>query len=208
MTLNVIGVGVGRTGTYSLKLAINQLGLGPSHHMEEVLHNMAVQVPLWSAALGGNPDWNAIYDGFGSTVDWPTAAFYRELIEEYPTARFVLTHRSPESWAASFGATIYKLLAGKDDAPPEMADWLEMGSGVIAKTGFPSGLDDDELMQAFVAHNEAVKATIPASQLLVFEVKDGWEPLCKFLGAEVPDGPFPHSNDREEFWDLVSGKSD
>jgi Sulfotransferase domain len=96
------------------------------------------------------------------------------------------------------------LLAGRDDAPPEMQDWLEMAERVITKTGFPVGLNDDDLMKAFVAHNEAVKATIPASQLLVFEVKDGWEPLCEFLGAQVPDEPFPRTNDREEFWDLVS----
>ena len=89
--------------------------------------------------------------------------------------------------------------------PPEMLDWLTMGEGVIAKTGFPLGLSRDELLAAFVAHNEAVQATIPAEQLLVFEVKQGWEPLCGFLGVEVPDEPFPRTNDRAEFWDLVTG---
>jgi len=205
MTVKIIGAGVGRTGTLSLKLAINQLGLGPCHHMEYVVQNMSAQVRLWSDALNGSPNWPAIYDGFGSAVDWPTAAFFRELLKEYPSARFILTHRSPESWATSFGSTIYKLLAGRDEAPPEMKDWLEMVHGIVTKTGFPSGLDNDGLMEAFATHNESVKATIPASQLLVFEVKDGWEPLCKFLGVPVPDGPFPRSNDREEFWDLVSG---
>ena len=112
-------------------------------------------------------------------------------MKDYPSAKFVLTERSPESWAASFGSTIYKLLAGKDEAPPEMKDWLVMADRIVTQTGFPSGLDDDDLMKAFVAHNEAVKATIPANQLLVFAVKDGWEPLCTFLGAEVPDEPFP-----------------
>jgi hypothetical protein len=206
MGLHVIGAGVGRTGTYSLKLAVNKLGLGPCHHMEEVLHNMSVQVPLWSAALAGIPDWRAIYDGFESAVDWPTACFFRDLVKEYPSAKFVLTHRSPESWADSFGATIYKLTTGKDQAPPEMKAWLDMADGVIAKTGFPSGLDRDGLIEAFVAHNEAVKAAIPASQLLVFEVREGWEPLCAFLGAPVPAEPFPRTNDRSEFWDRVTGK--
>ena len=117
MTVQIIGAGVGHTGTYSLKLAINQLGFGPCHHMQEVLHNMPVQVPAWSAALYGDPDWQAIYDGHKSAVDWPIAAFFRELFEAYPTARFVLTHRSPESWAESFGATIYKLIADRDQAP-------------------------------------------------------------------------------------------
>lgn len=207
MPLNIIGAGVGRTGTYSLKLALNQLGLGPCHHMEEVLRNMPSQVPLWSSAANGRPDWEAIYSGYPSAVDWPTAGFFRELIQAYPSAKFILTHRSPESWVDSFSTTIYKLLAGKDQLPPEVHDWLRMAEAVITKTGFPPGLSRAQLMDAFVAHNEAVKATIPADQLLVFEAKEGWEPLCAFLGAPAPDGPFPRTNDRAEFWDRVSGKA-
>jgi hypothetical protein len=206
MAIQVIGAGVGRTGTYSLKLAINQLGSGPCHHMEEVLFKMSTQVPLWSSALNGNADWQTIYNGYRSTVDWPTAGFFRELLKAYPSAKFVLTLRNPERWADSFGATIYKLLADRDQAPPEMKEWLEMASGVIAKTGFPEGLSHDELIKAFTAHNEAVKNTIPASQLLVYEVKDGWGPLCEFLGKPVPSEPFPRTNDRAEFWDRVTGK--
>jgi hypothetical protein len=202
--MNVIGVGVGRTGTHSLKTAINKLGFGPCHHMEEVLQNMPVQVPLWSAAEKGNPDWQAIYSDYKSAVDWPTACFFRELLKEYPSAKFILTHRRPENWADSFGSTIYKLLAGKDQAPPEMHAWLDMANAVITKTGFPADLGRDGLVKAFIAHNEIVKETIPASQLLVFSVKEGWEPLCTFLGESIPDEPFPHTNDREEFWDLVN----
>ncbi len=205
--MKIIGAGVGRTGTYSLKLAINQLGLGPCHHMEEVLHNMNVQVPLWVDATAGTPNWTAIYGGYESAVDWPTAGFFRELNAAYPDAKFILTVRSPESWAASFSETIYKLLAGKDDAPPEMRDWLDMGSAVIAKTGFPMGLDMEGLSSAFEAHNEAVKAEIPTDRLLVYEVKSGWDPLCEFLDVPAPSDPFPRTNNRAEFWDLVSGKA-
>ena len=201
MSIQLIGAGVGRTGTMSLKLAINRLGLGPCHHMDAVLHGMPVHVPLWSAALNGQSDWEAIYSGFNSAVDWPTAGFFRELVVAYPSAKFVLTRRSPESWADSFGATIYKVLAEKDQAPPEMKDWLEMVSGVVAHTGFPPGMDRDGLMSAFVAHNEAVKNVIPASRLLVYQVKEGWGPLCDFLGVPAPSEPFPRTNDREEFWD-------
>ena len=206
MALKVIGAGVGRTGTYSLKLAINQLELGPCHHMEEVLHNMPVHVPLWSAAVAGEPDWLQIYDGYQSAVDWPTACFFRELVREYPSAKFILTQRDPERWADSFGATIYKLLAGRDQAPQEMRAWLDMAGDVIAKTGFPPNLDRDGLIKAFIAHNDAVKETIPASQLLVFEVKRGWEPPCTFLDAPIPAEEFPRTNDRGEFWDRVDGK--
>ncbi|MDH3441182.1 MAG: hypothetical protein OEM63_10545 [Gammaproteobacteria bacterium] len=206
MALKVIGAGVGRTGTYSLKLAINQLGFGPCHHMEEVLHNMPVHVPLWSAAVAGKPDWSQIYAGYESAVDWPTACFFGELVKEYPSARFVLTQRDPERWADSFGSTIYKLLAGRDQAPEEMRAWLEMANDVIARTGFPPNLDRDRLIEAFIAHNDAAKETIPANQLLVFEVKQGWEPLCSFLDAPVPVEAFPRTNDRGEFWDRVNGK--
>ena len=206
MAIQVFGAGVGRTGTYSLKLAINRIGLGPCHHMEAVLHNMPTQVPLWAAALDGNPDWSAIYDGFESAVDWPTAAFFRELLAAYPSAKFVLTERDPQNWANSFGATIYKLLAGRDQGPPEMKAWLDMAGDVIAKTGFPPGLGEDELVKAFIAHNQAVRATIPASQLLIYEVKQGWGPLCEFLDVPAPDEPFPRTNDRAEFWDRVTGK--
>jgi hypothetical protein len=204
--MNVIGCGVGRTGTHSLKLAINQLGMGPCHHMEAVLHRMPEQVPLWSAALSGHPDWRAIYEGYESAVDWPTAGFFRELLETYPSAKFVLTHRSPDSWADSFGSTIYTLIGGRDQGPPEMKAWLDMAADVIARTGFPEGLDRDGLISAYSAHNAAVKNTIPASQLLVYEVKEGWGPLCEFLGTPVPSDPFPRTNDRAEFWDRVTGK--
>lgn len=206
MTLEVIGAGVGRTGTYSLKLAINKLGFGPCHHMEEVLHHMPVQVPLWAAAARGHGDWPAIYDGYRSAVDWPTAGFFRELNAAYPKAKFVLTVRSPESWVESFSHTIYKLLFAKDQFPPEMREWLAMGTAIIAKTGFPGGLDLDQLKANFIAHNEAVKAVIPANRLLTYQVKEGWGPLCGFLGVPVPDGDFPRTNDRGEFWDRVSGK--
>ncbi len=207
MAIQVIGTGVGRTGTYSLKLAINQLDLGPCHHMEEVILNMPVNVPLWVDAVAGNPDWNALYDGYPSAVDWPTAGFFEELYEAYPSAKFILTHRSPESWADSFGATIYKLLTERAEAPPEMREWLDMVVGVVEKTGIPLGLDRDALIERFVAHNEAVKNLIPADQLLVFQVKEGWGPLCEFLEKPVPSEPFPRTNDRAEFWDRVSGKA-
>jgi hypothetical protein len=174
--------------------------------MEEVLHNMPVQVPLWAAAASERADWSRIYAGYSSAVDWPTACFFRELAMEYPEAKFVLTLRDPERWADSFGATIYKLLEGRNEAPEEMRAWLEMASDVIAKTGFPLGLNGDELVHAFNAHNEAVRDAVPADRLLIFEVKDGWSPLCDFLDVPIPDIEFPRTNHREEFWDRVNGK--
>ena len=204
--MQVIGAGVGRTGTYSLKLAINELGLGPCHHMEAVLHQMDPQVALWRDALAEKPNWHAIYDGFASAVDWPTARFFRELNATYPEARFVLTDRDPGTWADSFGATIYRLLGTRQEAPAEMRDWLDMAHEVVLQTGFPPGLARAELAARFEAHNAAVKAAIPADRLLVYQVRQGWAPLCDFLGVPAPDMAFPRTNDRAEFWDRVTGK--
>ncbi len=203
MPLKVIGVGVGRTGTYSLKLAINQLGCGPCHHMEEVLHHMPEQLPLWQAAVNGRPDWSTIYNGYASAVDWPTAGFCQELNKAYPSAKFILTVRNAESWVESFSGTIYKALAGRDHVPDHMKPWLDMSNNVITKTGFASGLDVAGLTKAFNDHSQLVRQLIPADRLLIYEVKQGWEPLCKFLGQAVPSEDFPKTNSREEFWERI-----
>jgi hypothetical protein len=166
-----------------------------------------VQVPLWAAAVKGRPDWEAIYDGYESAVDWPTAAFYRELYSAFPSAKYVLTVRSPDRWVESFSETIYKLMAGRDDAPKDMQAWFDMADGVLTRSGFPAGLGVADLKMAFTAHTEAVKAAIPAHQLLIYQVRDGWGPLCAFLDKPVRADPFPRSNDRGEFWDRVSGKT-
>ena len=207
MTLKIIGAGIGRTGTFSLTAALNLLGLGPTYHMTEVMAHMPVQLPLWQNALKGKLDWATVYKGYASAVDWPTAAFTSELYKAYPDAKFILTVRSPESWAASFSETIYALCAAKDQAPPHMRDWLDMAIGVIGKSGFPPGLNLAQLAKAFTAHNEAVKAVIPAKNLLIYEVAQGWEPLCKFVGKSVPGEAFPKTNDRAGFWELVKAGS-
>jgi Sulfotransferase domain len=203
MALQVIGAGVGRTGTASLWLALGQLGLGPCHHMAEVFQNLPVQVPLWLAALDRHADWGAIYEGYESAVDWPTAGFFRELNAVYPSAKIILTVRSPESWAESFSETIYKVLSESGKVPPAMKPWFDMVSGVIRKTGFPLGLNFAGLVNVFNAHTDAVKAAIPSDRLLIYEVKDGWGPLCTFLGKPVPAEPFPRTNSRADFWERV-----
>ena len=204
MELKVIGLGLGRTGTYSLKTALESLELGPCHHMERVAQNMPVQLPLWNEALHQQPNFDAIYAGMQSAVDWPTAAFYRELYAAYPKARFILTHRSKESWAESFGSTIYQLLADREKAPAPVREWLDMVVQAIGESGFPMGLDFEGLAERYEAHNQAVRDLIPAEQLLVYQVKEGWAPLCQFLNVAVPATEFPRTNNREEFWELVN----
>jgi Sulfotransferase domain len=201
MTLKIIGAGLGRTGTLSLTMALEQLDFGPCHHMRDVFGNMVEQVPLWSAAVNGKPDWPTIFKGYASAVDWPTASFYRELHEVYPQAKVILTLRSPESWYESYSATIRELVADRERLPTTMHDWHAMSNSVKALVGISGKMDKPSLMQAFNAHNETVKQTIPASQLLIFQVKDGWAPLCEFLAVPVPEGDFPRSNDSTTFWD-------
>lgn len=205
MSLKVIGAGVGRTGTNSLKLAINRLGFGPCHHMRAVALNQEVQVPLWLAAANGVPDWSAIFDGYESAVGWPTVSFFRELNAVCPSAKFILTLRDADNWVESFSQTIYRALAQRDRALKQLHPWFDMSGDIIAKTGFPPGLDEEAMKTAFLAHNQAVKAAIPADRLLVYQVKEGWEPLCAFLDVPVPDDPFPRTNDRAEFWGNVGG---
>jgi len=208
MSLQVIGAGVGRTGTNSLKLALEHLGYGPCHHMSEIIANMPTQLPLWQRATQGPADWGATYAGYNSAVDWPTASYYRELLAAYPKAKFILSVRDAEAWVESFSGTIYKLWDGKDDAPEAMRPWLAWGEIVLMKAGLAHGLDKAGLAAFFERHNAAVKATIPADQLLIYQVKEGWGPLCAYLGEPVPAEPFPRTNDRQDFWDNVnmSGK--
>jgi hypothetical protein len=201
MALEVIGLGVGRTGTYSLKLALEQLGFGPCHHMKDVDVHAQPQLDRWKAAAARRPDWARAYAGFRSAVDWPTAAFGEELLAAYPSAKFLLTVRDPARWYESFSNTIYPLVDPEGSSPPTLAPFTEMVRAVMHKTGFEVPSSRDDLLAAFVRHIANVRRTIPADRLLVFEVADGWTPLCGFLGVPVPDRPFPRTNDAKEFWD-------
>jgi hypothetical protein len=203
MTLEVFSAGFGRTGTMSLKLALEELGFGPCHHMEEVLQNGETQVPLWNAAYAGKADFERIFDGYRAAVDWPSAAYWRELATAYPDARVILSTRTPESWASSFGETILSVLSAPETWPEPARPWLEMVSDVVIGRSLGGGTSREELIAAFNAHEAAVKSGIPADRLLVFDVRQGWAPLCAFLGKPVPSSPFPRTNSKEEFFELL-----
>ncbi|MBT4523036.1 MAG: hypothetical protein HOC23_23790 [Halieaceae bacterium] len=200
--------GFGRTGTMSLKVALEEIGLGPCHHMDVVLGNMQEQVPLWNAAVEGRPDWEAIYSGFHSAVDWPTSAFWRELIEAYPQAKIILSTRTPESWYQSISQTILTVLTGRDKWPEDKREWLEMVSEAVIERSLGGKTDREGVIAAFNAHEAAVKEVVPADNLLVFQATDGWEPLCKFLGKPVPPGTYPRSNSRDEFFALFASNGE
>jgi hypothetical protein len=203
MALEVIGLGVGRTGTHSLKYALEELGFGPCHHMEEVDPLSAPQLDRWKAAAAGTHDWDELYAGYRSAVDWPTAAFCTELVAAYPNAKFLLTVRDPESWYESLSRTIYWLIEPGGRPERALPAFGEMVRAIMHKTGFDVPSSREALIEAYHRHITLVGRTVPVRQLLVFDVAQGWEPLCKFLGVPVPDRPFPKTSSTKEFQDGV-----
>lgn len=203
MGLKVIGSGFGRTGTMSLKLALETLGFGKCHHMEEVFAN-PVQIPHWQAALRGETvNWPALMKEYGASVDWPSAHFWRELSVAYPEAVVIHTIRPAEAWWASYSETIMKFIeiarSEAGDGPArEMSEW---SAEAIGRQTFGTDVADREAgLRAFDKRRDEVRAAIPEDRLLVFNVAEGWEPLCDFLGLPVPETPFPRANNRQEFW--------
>lgn len=201
MSLKLIGAGFGRTGTLSLKAALETLGFGPCHHMLEVFMNQK-QAPVFSAAARGEKvDWNALLGTYKSLVDWPGAYFWQELAARYPDAKVLLSHRDPEKWYSSFADTIVKVMNVEppEGTPAETVGVMKMASLIVRNKTFSGNLDKDHAIAVYKAHNETVKRTIPPERLLVFDVREGWDPLCQFLGVPVPATDFPRTNSREEF---------
>jgi hypothetical protein len=198
MVLSVIGAGFGRTGTESMKLALEALGKGPCHHMKEVLVD-SEQIALWrSAAQGDLPEWEEAFAGYNSAVDWPTAYFWRELSEYYPDAKVLLTVRSADSWYESMTNTIFKTLKASTDP-------ASIGLKLIGEGVFGGRLDDRAHAIAVYEKNIAdVQAAFTQERLLTYHLGEGWEPLCQFLGEPVPNIPFPRSNPREQFGSMMS----
>jgi hypothetical protein len=192
VTLQVIGPGVGRTGTYSLKLALERLLGGRCHHMAEILADPEHELPLWAPALGGETvDWDEVFAGYVAQTDFPGAAFWREISDAFPDALVVLSRRPAECWYRSAASTIFEL----DDTHgslPFRDLWLEWFGEVR--------FDDPEAMiAAYERHNAAVRSSIPPDRLLEWTVTDGWAPLCDRLELPVPDEAFPWSNTTAEF---------
>lgn len=202
MPLEVIGAGFGRTGTESMKLALEQLGFGPCHHMKEVLANPE-QLQIWRAiARGDPPDWEAAFAGYRSAVDWPSAFFWRQLSDVYPRAKVILTVRSSESWHKSMSNTIFKVLEASTD--PD-----SIGLKLIAERVFGGRfLDRDHAIAVYEKNNADVQAGFNDDRLLVYHLGDDWEPLCRFLDKPVPDTPFPRSNSTAEFIEMMKQMKD
>ena len=205
--MKVIGAGFGRTGTMSLKAALERLGFGPCFHMIDLIRD-PTPLPYWQAAADGEKvDWTEALDGWESTIDWPGCTYWEEMAEIWPDAPVLLSVRDPEAWYRSTVNSIHEAkemalrgeLQGNTEEPPDPAV-MQMINGLIWKGTFKGRFTDKEFaLEVFRRHNEDVKSKVPADRLLVYEIKQGWGPLCDFLGVEVPDEPMPHLNDTESF---------
>ena len=200
MEIAVVGAGVGRTGTHSLKVALEQLLGGPCHHMVEILGDHS-QIPAWTDAIEGRPvDWSAMLANYRSIVDWPGGAFYPELSAAFPDALVLLSVRDPEDWYRSASNTIFQTF---DHMPPELQPWMNSVRALLHERFSDKFDDPTAMMDAFVRHNDAVRAQIPAGRLLEWTASDGWEPICDRLGLPVPAEPFPVTNTTTEFREMV-----
>jgi len=201
MTLGVIGAGFGRTGTLSLKGALERLGFGPCYHMIELIEHPE-HVDFWQrAAAGGEIDWDEVLAGYRAAVDWPACNFYAQLAARYPVAKVVLTVRDPERWYESARQTIFPRITrsiAKDKVV--LLARARMQRKVVIEQTFGGDISNrDHVLAVFRRHIEEVQRKIPPGRLLVYDVADGWDPLCRFLQQPVPDEPFPHVNASEEF---------
>lgn len=199
--LKILGAGLGRTGTTTLKTALDMLSYGPCYHMSEVFGNPE-HIAIWDAALDGDPvDWDSLFAGYPAAVDYPAAHFWQQLADYYPDAKIILTARDPDEWYRSASKTIFAML--KTDAegmPEQIAMQNRMARKMVFGQFLQGGIEDPEhAKKSFVAHNELVRQTLPAERLLDYDVSQGWRPLCEFLGCDIPDEQFPHLNTTTEF---------
>jgi hypothetical protein len=190
----------------SLKLALEQLGFGPCYHMTEIAKNPS-HARLWRMVQSGQPvDWTRLFSRYRATVDWPACHYYRELMNEFPDAKIILTIRDSGQWYESMTNTLYSLKTSADARLRVRQDKLGAVPATAApgnriwKDTFSGNFEDREhAIAIFERHNAEVMRTVPADRLLIYRVAEGWRPLCGFLGAEPPGQAFPHINTTQSF---------
>jgi hypothetical protein len=204
--LKVVGAGLGRTGTTSLKTALEQLLGGQCYHMLEVGKYGDEHAAQWSSAYAGAmPDWHTMFADYVAAVDWPEAGMWQPISEAFPDALILLSVRDPDAWWKSASSTIFKVM---DDAyfGPAAQDnvWTQMMNRMMA--AFTTDWrDPDAAKAAYLQHNQSVRDTAPPARLLEWSPGDGWEPICERLCLPVPDAPFPHTNTTAEFQAIFEG---
>ncbi len=212
----VLGAGLSRTGTFSLKAALEELGFGPCLHGFDFLGDPE-RIRDWIAThrRPESADWDALLGGFGSAVDLPVAIFWREICAHYPDLKVVLSVRDEDAWYDSVTQTVFRwalpshprirriggrfLQATSRWLPPYPA----MGYEVVIEGLYKGRLDRAGALQVYRQHNEAVLSTLPPERVLLWRASDGWDPLCEFLEVPVPDHPFPRLNDRASLQELI-----
>ena len=195
--MRVIGAGIGRTGTHSLKIALERLLGAPCYHMVEVFQKPQ-HVPLWHAAAKGEPvDFRAMLDGYAAAVDWPASAFWPELAQAFPKAIILLSTRPVDAWWKSASRTIFETMR-RPPGPQEPPGWRDMITATLSRFT-PDFLDESAAKAAFLRHEADVRRRAPADRLVEWTARDGWDPLCKALGVPMPSEPFPVTNTEQEF---------
>jgi hypothetical protein len=218
MELRVIGAGFGRTGTWSTKAALNELGF-PCYHMSEVIRNKENKSHLnfWrkvaNSPPGAKQDWNQVFAKYQATVDNPGCCVWRELLAAYPDAKVLLTlhPRGAEAWYDSTMDTIYFT---ENMWQFKVLEWLtpfgrkfgDMAHKLIWQRCLQGAMADKaKAIARYNAYVDEVKAAVPADKLLVFKVDQGWAPLCAFLGVPQPETEFPNLNDRAQIKKVIQG---
>lgn len=202
MTLQVIGAGLAKTGTSSLKLALERLLGGACYHMVDVFAHPE-HIRIWHDAIGGHPpDWDMFLSGYLTAINLPISAFWRELAAKNPDARIVLSVRdSAEQWWDSWSHTVVPAAVTVEPSPGSLlADYKAMlGDMLRIRLGAADPSDKMTMIAAYERHNAAVRADAPPGRLLEWKATDGWAPLAAHLGVPVPDEPFPWVNTRKQF---------
>lgn len=217
----MIGADFGRTGTMSLKAALEELGFDPCYHMSEAFEHPE-HIETWDTAANGQPvNWKQLLGGYKATVDWPGCTFYKEFMQEFPDAKVLLSVRDPDRWYESVSNTIYGMRRASTASPfaaaifsvagvflPRVKRGARMVNTLIWDGTFDGRFEDRRYaIEVFERHNKEVMQKVPEDRLLVYEVKEGWKPLCEFLEVEEPvDKPFPHLNDSGNFRRMVRNR--
>ncbi len=199
--LQVIGAGFGRTGTHSLALALEKLGFGPCYTLLDVDKNPG-HLDVWQDALEGRPvDWNTLFENYNSAVEWPTISFLSQLVPRFSSAKIILTTRDPDSWYESAAATIFAGLEASASHPnPEIRERSSLKRRLILDRVFSGRYwDKSHAIDVYKNHIQAVQRLVPGDRLLLYDVKEGWAPLCTFLDVRAPGEAFPRQNERASF---------
>jgi len=208
MSLKIIGAGYGRTGTKSMKTALELLGYGPCYHMSEVFENLN-HVPIWhKAAFDEEVEWDEIFSEYHSGVDWPMCHFWEPLSIRYPNAKILLTVRPANEWYASMKKTIFSRASEKMGNDGPMRLWKEMVDKIVRLDTFSNKTDDGiHCEEIFEQHISNVSRKVEKSRLIIYHLGSGWEPLCSALGEDIPDIPFPMTNTSSEFQENIRNKT-